>query len=70
MNQKKIKAILVYVLFENGYEFNSSTNKSVSKEEWEKTIKNEFDKAGIGGTGLEKMVSVCIINCNKKESNL
>lgn len=68
--QKKIKAILVYVLFENGYEFNSSTNKSVSKEEWEKTIKNEFDKAGIVGTELEKMVSVCIINCNKKESNL
>ena len=68
--EKGIKAILVYVLFESGYEFNSPCNKSVSKEEWIKTIKNEFNKAGIVGTELEKMVSVCIINCNRTEQNL
>ena len=67
LNEKGIKAVLVYVLFENGYGFNTSINKSVSKEEWEKAIKNEFDKAGIAGTELEKMVSVCIINCNKNK---
>ena len=66
--EKGIKAIFVYVLFENGFEFNSSSNKSVSKEAWNKVIKNEFVKAGIVGTELEKTVSVCIIKCNKYES--
>lgn len=62
---KGIKAKLVYVLFENGYEFNSSTNQSASCEEWQEEIEKEFTKLGIKGTKLEKLVNICIFNCNK-----
>ena len=63
--EEGIKAKLVYVLFENGYELNASTNKSASKEEWLEAINKEFEVAGIKDTVLEKMVNICIINCKR-----
>lgn len=65
--KKGYKGKLVYVLFEHGYEFNSYSNKSASKEDWEKAIKEEFEKAGIAGTELEKLVNICIFNCKRKD---
>lgn len=66
LKSKGIKVKLVYILFENGYEFNSSINKSVSSKEWQKQIDKEFNLAGIKNTRLEKLVNVCIFNCNKR----
>ena len=62
------KAKLVYVLFENGFEFNASSNRSVSKEEWQNAFEHELELSGIIGTEIRKMVSACIIDCNNKKS--
>jgi len=63
---KGIKVKLVYLLFENGFEFNSSSNKSASCIDWKNAINSEFQLAGIKNTELEKLVNVCIFNCNRK----
>lgn len=61
-----VKAKLVYVLFENGFEFNSSSNKSATSHEWEKAFDEELILAGVKNTEIEKKINVCIFNCNKK----
>lgn len=65
LEKKNIKAKLVYLLFVNGYEFNSSSNKSATKEEWEKAFNNELVMAGIKGTEVEKKINICFIDCNR-----
>ena len=69
LNSKGFKAKLVYVLFENRYEFNSSSNKSASRDEWLKAFNDELVLAGIKDTEVEKFVNVCVYNCNRGESS-
>ena len=64
LEKKGVKAKLVYVLFENGYEFNTPTNKSATSAQWKAAMKNEFERMGIANTTLEKLVNICIIDCN------
>lgn len=58
------KARLVYLLFENGYEYNCSTKKSVSKSVWLEEFDKELSRLGIKGSKLENLISICVINCN------
>ena len=67
LEKHNIKAKLVYVLFVNGYEFNSSSKKSASKEEWIKAFDKELYLSGIKGSPIEKKINICFFDCNKKE---
>lgn len=65
-----IPAKLVYLLFLNGYQFNTPNgeNKSVSsEEEWKNEINNVLREMGVKGTEAEKMIHICIIDCNQKK---
>ena len=64
MIENGYKAKLVYVLFENGFEYNCQTNKSVSSETWNNVFDNALKEMGIKGTRLEALISRCVINCN------
>ena len=60
------KAKLVYVLFENGYEYNTQYNKSATESQWLKEFDDKLLKLGIKGTGAEALINICVINCNSK----
>jgi len=64
--KKGYKAKLVYLLFENGYEFNTEDYKSLSHDEWIDEMNKLFKLTRIKGTKLEEKVNICIFNCNKK----
>lgn len=64
---KGYKAELVYVLFENGFEYNCPENKSVSAKEWIEAFGEELAKSGVEGTELGGHVHACIIDCNNKK---
>lgn len=66
LHERGVKAKLVYVLFENGYKFNSSSNKSASYSDWINAMNNELVLAGIKGTELESFINICIVNCDRK----
>ena len=55
MNSNGYKAKLVYVLFENGFEYNASKDDSASKEEWIKVIDSELTEIGLKNTPAEKI---------------
>lgn len=61
------KVKLVYLLFENGFEYNCTPN-SASRAEWEQKIEQELVATGVKGTEAEKLVNVCVINCNRKKN--
>ena len=67
VNANKKKAKLIYVLFENGYEFNREKNESASAEEWVRAINNELEQTGLKGTNAETIFNYCIINCNVRK---
>lgn len=67
--KRGIKAKLVYVLFVNGFEFNSSSFKSATKDQWMKAIESEFIKAGIKDNPVEKLVNIYFVDCNPKKTN-
>ena len=63
---KGYKAKLVYLLFENGFEYNCESPKSASRDKWEEKMEREFVATGLKGTDAEKLVNICIVNCNRK----
>ena len=65
---RNYKVKLVYVLFENGFEYNCSKADSASADEWMAEMRREFDLLGITGTRVEDMVNICIINCDSTKS--
>jgi hypothetical protein len=60
------KVKLLYVLFENGFEYNRDKSDSASKEEWEDEMQRELIAMGIKGTSAESLINWCIIDCNPK----
>ena len=62
-----IKAKLVYVLFVNGYMFNTKNiEKNVSNmSTWKNKIDDLFKKMKIKDTVVESMINFCFIDCNK-----
>ena len=67
MLSKGYKVKLVYLLFENGYEYNCARPDSASRAEWEAKMDQELVDTGVKGTEAEKLVNVCVVNCNRKQ---
>lgn len=63
---KGYKAKLVYILFENGYEYNRAKSDSATREQWLEEMDRELVAMGIKGTEAEQLINICIINCNRK----
>ncbi len=60
------KAKILYVLFENGFEYNRDTSDSATADEWNAEMANELSAMGIHGSAAEQLLSWCIIDCNPK----
>jgi len=71
LRQEGVGANLIYVLFINGYEFNTSDGdcKSVkNEEEWVKKFDKLMTDMGVKGTDAEKLIDYCYIDCNPIKS--
>lgn len=66
LKAKGYKVKLLYVLFENGFEYNRDKSDSASKEDWIAEMEHELSSMGIKGTSAESLINWCIINCNPK----
>lgn len=64
LKNKGFKVKLLYVLFENGFEYNRDKSDSATKDEWNTEMERELISMGIKGTNAEALVNWCIINCN------
>ena len=62
LQTKGCKVKLLYVLFENGYEFNCSKKDSAKKDDWNAEIERELNAMKIKGTTAENLLNWCIIN--------
>ena len=66
LKAKGYKVKLLYVLFENGFEYNRDKSDSASKEDWIAEMEHELSSMGIKGTSAESLINWCIIDCNPK----
>lgn len=66
LQERNYKVKLLYVLFENGFEYNRDRSDSASKEEWDSEMERELKLMGITGTAAEPLVNRCVIDCNPK----
>ena len=66
LESRGYKAKLLYVLFENGFEYNRDTSDSASKAEWDTEMERELSAMGIKNTSAEPMISWCVIDCNPR----
>lgn len=58
---------LVYVLFTNGFEFNTTDGKSKSvktAEQWIEKMDLLMKNMGVKGTDAERLLNICVIDCN------
>ena len=62
---KGYKAKLLYVLFENGFEYNREKSDSATADEWNTEMKKELQAMGVAGTSAESLINWCVINCNR-----
>lgn len=64
LQSKGYKAKLLYVLFENGFEYNRDKSDSASAKEWDQEMEYELISMRIKGTTAETLINWCIIDCN------
>ena len=67
LEEKKYKVKLLYVLFENGFEYNRDKSDSASEKEWNDEMERELSEMKIKGTSAEAMINWCVINCNPQK---